>query len=349
MGNFTVDPNELRSHAKTLSDTVAPAYAEARSAVVQDSQISAPGFGIALSPLEALYHQRIDFISKDLQGAHDVIAAIANRLNDTASEYEKGENLNVQGFDGTPQHQESYGSAFGQSGLGGKLAGATAVGAAAMVTEVFVYATVGLMTTASALCPAFIPSTIAAALFISNPFSISASASSLTLEAKHIKGSLNTTFNTTCVATVGKWTGEGRDAFQALANKIKAHLDDIADYIDTIGSVMQDLVAALAGLWLGLMALVAPFLVWLIAMKCAEVFPLDIPVIEGIINATGAAMDAGVLSTISGLIAAGGLVISLIMGLAKDLLSLGALPDAGAAGVPDMTEFHIDQNYKTPL
>jgi hypothetical protein len=37
------------------------------------------------------------------------------------------------------------------------------------------------------------------------------------------------------------------------------------------------------------------------------------------------------------------------MGLAKDLLSLGALPDAGAAGVPDMTEFHIDQNYKTPL
>jgi len=349
VGNFTVDPAEVRIHAKTLSETVAPAYAEASSGVVQDSQISAPGFGIALSPIEALYHQRIDFISKDLGGAHEVVSEIASRLNEVATQYTRGENLNITGFQGTAKPEESYGSAYGQSGIAGKAAGGAAVGAAVIVTEAFVYATCGAMVTASALCPAFIPSTVAAALFISNPFSISAAGSALTLEANHIKTVINMAFLTHCNNTAAKWSGEGKDAFVSLAIKIKGHLDEIADYINALGSALQDLVMVLAGLWIGLAALVGPFLIWLIAMKLAEVFPLDIPVIEGIINATGAVMDSGVLTAIAGVAAVGGLVLSLITGLAKDLLTLGALPDSGKAGVPDMTEFKIDGNFKTDL
>jgi hypothetical protein len=344
--NFTVDPAELRSHATNLANVVAPAYATSSAAVRTDAQIDFPGFGAALSFLEAGYHQRVDFLAKDLQGAHDVLGEIATRLQQTAAEYQKGENLNIAGFHGSAQHEESYGAALGRTNPLGE--GATAAGAMGLTAGV-VYATAGSLATCAGLCPTFIPAAVAAALFIANPLSIAEAGAALVNEARHIQTQLNADFLSVCVNSAAKWTGEGKDAFAQLANTIKGHLDQIGKYIETLGGALQSLDITLSTLWLGLAALAGPLLVWLIAMRAAEAIPFAAAAIEPIIEVTGAAATSAVVGTLGGVTAAASAIVALITGLAKDLLTLSALPDKGAAGVPDMTEFSVDTNFSTTL
>jgi hypothetical protein len=345
MPDFTVDPADLRSHASFLAKTVAPTYATSAGSVRQGSHVEAPGFGIALTLVEATYLQRVDFLAKDLQGAHDLCLAISDRLNQTADTYQRSEDLNIAGFGGTPVHEESYGSALSGTGTA-QLGLAVPILVGAGVTVGMVEACLGGMAACSALCPSFIPATIAAALFFANPNGIAEAGAHLINEGRNIQTVLDVNFLNVCNAAAGKWTGAGKDSFQQLVVTIKGHLDQVGRYIETLGGALHTLDLALTGLWLALIALVGPFLVWLIAMRAAELFPPDIPVIESIIEASGAVVSSGVLSTIAGLTAVGGTVIGLIDGLGKDLLSLTALPDAGAAGVPDLTEFKVDANFQ---
>jgi uncharacterized protein YukE len=347
MPDFSVDPAELRSHAKNLAGAVAPAYATSSTSVRQGSEISSPGFGIALSGvLEAPYHQRVDFLAKDLQGAHDVCTEIARRLQQTADQYDKAENLNVAGFSGTPQQQESLATAFGQTGLANLDVGAVVATAVPLAS---IYATLTMMSACSALCPAFIPAAVVGALFVANPLGIAEAGAKLINEGRHIQNQLNLDYLTACNNAAAKWSGEGKDAFQQLTNTVKGHLDQIGKYIETLGEALHSLDIALSALWLALMEMVGPFLLWLVAMKAAEVFPPDIPYIETVVNASGALMSGTVMTTVELVTAVGGTVVTVINGLAKDLLSLTALPDAGKAGVPDLTEFKVGTNFATNL
>jgi hypothetical protein len=346
MGNFTVEPADLRGHATNLANVVAPAYATSSTSVRDGSHIDFPGFGVALSFLEAAYHQRVDFLAKDLQGAHDVLGEIATRMQQTAAEYERGENLNIAGFNGKAQHEESYGSAYGDTGIvGASAAAATAMGLTAGV----VYATAGSLATCAGLCPTFVPAAVTAALFIANPLSVAEAGAALVNEGRHIQTQLNADFLSVCLNSAAKWTGEGKDAFVQRANTIKGHLDQIGKYVETLGSALQSLDITLTTLWVGLAALAGPLLIWLIAMRAAEAIPFAAAAIEPIIEVTGAAATSAVLGTLGGVTAAGSAVVALITGLAKDLLTLSALPDKGAAGVPDMTEFKVDMNFSTTL
>jgi uncharacterized protein YukE len=348
MPDFTVDPTDLRGHASFLDKSIAPTYGRSSASVREGGQVDAPGFGIALSFVEAAYLQRVDFLAKDLTGAHDLCAAIADRLKRTADTYQRAEDLNVAGFNGTPVHETSYLSAFGQTGLADMAATAPALFGAGITMEM-VTACLASMSACSALCPAFIPATIAAALFVANLPGIAAAGSHLINEGRNIQNVLNASFQNVCTACAARWTGAGRDAFQQLTTTIKGHLDQVGRYLETLGGALHSLFIALAGLWTALLALVGPFLVWLVAAKAAEVFPPDIPFIEAVINATGAALSSGVLTTIAGLTAVGTMVVSLINGLAKDALSLTALPDSGQAGVPDLTELRVDANFQLEI
>ncbi|HSV64543.1 MAG TPA: hypothetical protein VLJ59_01375 [Mycobacteriales bacterium] len=348
MPNFTVDPTDLKSHARFLDRSIAPTYARSSQDVRSGSHIDAPGFGIALSPIEAAYHQRVDFLAKDLVGAHDLCVAIARRLTETAETYQRSEDLNTAGFGGTPVHEESYGSAYAETGAATMASGSPALLAAGITVEM-ITACLASMAACSVLCPAFIPATIAAGLFFANPAGIATAGAHLINEGRNIQNVLDVNFLNVCTAVAAKWTGEGRDGFQQVATTIKGHLDQVGKYLETLGGALHTLDVALAGLWTMLIALVGPFLLWLIAAKAAELFPPDIPVIEAIINASGAAMSSGILTAIAAVAAIGGAVGTLITALAKDALGLTALPDSGQAGVPDMTEFKVDANFQIHL
>jgi hypothetical protein len=345
MPDFTVDPADLRSHASFLAGSVAPTYATSAASVRQGSHVGIPGFGIALAPVEAGYLQRVDFLAKDLQGAHDLCLAISDRLNQTAAAYQRSENLNISGFGGTPAPQESYGAALSQTGvaqLGSSVPGVIGAG----VTAAMIEACLGSMAACSALCPTFIPATIAAALFIANPIGIAGAGAHLINEGRNIQTVLDVSFLNVCNAAAAKWTGAGKDAFQQLATTVKGHLDQVGRYLETLGGALHTLDLALSGLWLALIALVGPFLVWLVAMRAAELVPVAAPAIEPIIEATGAVLASSTLSAIASVTAVGSVLVGLIDGLGKDLLGLSALPDAGAAGVPDLTEFTVDTNFQ---
>ena len=79
MGNFKVDPDKLRDSAKHLSGPVASGYANSATAQRTNGKIDMPGFGIALSMVEAAYASRLDFMALDVQGAHDVVTEASVR------------------------------------------------------------------------------------------------------------------------------------------------------------------------------------------------------------------------------------------------------------------------------
>lgn len=347
MGDFKVDPAKVRDSAKHLSSQVAPGYAESATTLRSRGAIDTPGFGLALSMVEAAYSTRLDFMTLDLQGAHDVVADIASRLTQTATEYEHAENLNISGFDGKGSTPESYGGAF--LGALGNSAAPGIVGGGVELAILLLCA--GSLETCAGLCPTFIPAALAIPLFICNIPSILSAGAALVNEAAHVKDVLNAAFQTLCDNAKSDWTGEGATSFGLLANKVKAHMDQLASYIDTLGKALEAVGGMLVALWLGLIALAAPFLVWLIAMRLAEASPpwLQDAVLEPIIEGAGVVIGTGILTTLAGVTSGGAAVAALIAGLGSQLLGAFAPPDGGKEGVPDMQEFHVEQNYQAPL
>jgi uncharacterized protein YukE len=347
MSNFKVDPAKLRDSAKHMSQQLAPGYANSATTLRAKGKVDMPGFGIALSLVEAAYSSKLDFMALDVQGAHDVTTEIADRLNQTAAEYDKGENLNVKGFDGKGTEAEGFGSAF-LGALGNTVpAGVVAAGLELGV----ILACAGSLETCAGLCPTFIPAAIAIPLFICNIPSIIEAGAALSAESKHIKGVLNADYQTLCDAASGDWEGEGATNFKLLTNKIKSHMDDLGDYIGTVGTVLETIGGILIALWVGLIALAVPFLVWLIAMRLAEASPpwLQDAVLEPIIDGAGVVIGTSILTTLAGVETGVSAVAAVLSGAGSQMLGLLTPPDSGKGGVPDMQEFHVDQNYSTPL
>lgn len=347
-GNFTVTPAHLHDASQSLTNDVAPAYAQAATAIQTGAHIEAPGFGLLLSWVEAMYVQRVDYVTKDLNGAHDVVNQIASRLEQTASEYQKGENLNISGFDGRPkdqqQHEQGFWSAYGQ------VASADATGAAplALISVDAMYGALVAMGACSALCPAFIPAVIVAATVVANVPSMWDAHTVLVNQGNHISGDINAWFDNACGQALDGWDGEGKLNFTDMKTKIESHLGQLAGFVGALGTALVSLIFVLTGFWGAIIASVFPFLAWLVAMTISEVFPPDIPVIESIKEAAGAAMAEGINMTVVAIASVAGMVAGLI----NTVLEKGAdltLPDSGQAGVPDMQEFHVDQNYKTTI
>lgn len=347
MGNFKVDPAKVRDAANQLKTKVAPAYASSADKLHSDGSIGWPGFGVALSLLEAAYTQRLDFMVLDVRGAHDVTNEIADRLKLTTTEYEKGENLNIKGFDGKGSTPESYGAAFG-----GALVNSVPTAAVTGAIEVgIILATVGTLEGVGALAPSFIPAAIAIPLFACNLPGMFTAGVGLINESGHLKDPVNTAFSDMCGVAKDGWEGQGATNFSLLATKVKAHMDKMADYIATVGEALLALASALTVLWLGLIAMAVPLLVWLIAMRIAEAAPpwVQAAGIETVIETTMAIIDSAVLAKLLGITTVGALIMALLGAIGNQIVGALAMPDGGKGGVPDMQEFHVDQNYSTPL
>ncbi|MFR9780932.1 hypothetical protein ACL02O_33460 [Micromonospora sp. MS34] len=346
MADFTVDPDDVRAHGRTLGTTVAEDYAHGADGIARDGVIDPPGFGVALSPLEAMYIQRVDFLVKDVRGAADVCRQIGAKLGVVADQYERAENLHVGGFGGTPTPVSGLADAYGRTGLA-QLAQdpGVLVTVGASITLAEIGAIVGGMSACAALCPTFLIGVAGAVLFVANPVGIAQAGADLIRHGDHLQKALNANFDKICSAATGTWKGQGRDSFVIMATRLKAHLDELGAYVRTLGEALHSLEVALGGLWIALAAMTGPFLIWLIAMRAAELIPGAPVLLEPIIEAAGAAMAGSVTTMVAGVTALGGLVLAVVNGLAKDFLKLMALPDDGAADTPDLTEFHVGENF----
>jgi uncharacterized protein YukE len=340
MPDFTVDPDEVHQRANSLRTMVADAYDGAADEIQAGGQIDAPGFGVALSPLEAGYLQRLDFLVKDVQGAADLCRQIGDRLDSVAGQYERTEDLHVAGFGGQhPVAQISYGTAFAATG------GVQAAPVSAAISIAEITAILGMMSACAALSPTFAPAAIAASAFVAQPFSIASAGAALNMAGDQLKDTCNVTFDKMCAGAASGWKGEGHDAFVLMTTKIKAHLDELATYVKTLGDALGGLVIALAELWVALGIMTAPFLAWLVTMRAAEVIPGAAAAVEPLITAASAAMSSAVTTSLAALIAIGGLLLTLFTSLGKDFQKLLALPDRDVAGTPDLTEFSVGQNF----
>ncbi|MCW3841453.1 hypothetical protein ONA70_15235 [Micromonospora yasonensis] len=346
MGDFTVDPEDVRTHGRTLGTTVAEDYALQADEIARDGVIDPPGFGIALSPAEAIYIQRLEFLVKDVQGAADVCRQIGAKLGVVADQYERAEDLHVSGFGGKPAPMSSFGDAYGRTGVAQLAQDPAALAAVAgSITLAEIGAVLAGMSACAALCPTFIIGVAGAVLFVANPMGIAQAGADLIRHGDNLQKALNVNFDKICSAATGTWKGQGKDSFVIMATKLKAHLDELGAYVRTLGEALHSLEIALSGLWIALGAMTVPFLIWLIAMRAAELVPGAAVVLEPIIEATGAAVAGSVTTMVAAVTALGGLILAVINGLAKDFLKLMALPDDGAAGTPDLTEFHVGENF----
>ncbi|MFI7215718.1 hypothetical protein [Micromonospora maritima] len=349
MANFTVDPEDVRIHGRTLGSTVAEDYTQEAQAIARDSVIDAPGFGIALSPVEAFYIQRVEFLVNDVRGAADVCRQIGAKLGVVADQYQRAEDLHVGGFGGTPAPASGFGDAYGRTGVAQLVTDPTTLAAAATVGASITLAEIGGvmggMAACAALCPTFMIGLAGAALFVANPVGIAQAGADLMRHGDQLQKSLNVNFDKICSAATGTWKGEGKDSFVIMATKLKAHLDELGAYIRVLGEALHSLEIALTGLWIALAAMTVPFLTWLIAMRAAELVPGAAVVLEPVIEAAGAAVAGSVTTMVAAVSALGGLALALINGLAKDFLKLMTLPDDGVAGTPDLTEFRVGENF----
>ncbi|SBT51099.1 hypothetical protein [Micromonospora auratinigra] len=349
MADFSVDPDDVRIHGRTLGTTIAEDYAQQADEIVRDGAIDPPGFGIALSWAEALYLQRVEFLTADVRGAAEVCRQIGAKLGVVADQYDRAEDLHVSGFGGTPAPTGGFGDAYARTGTARLVTDpavlATAATAGASITLAEIGGVMAGMAACAALCPTFIVGVAGAALFVANPVGIAQAGSDLIRHGDQLQKALNANFDKICSLATGTWKGQGKDSFVIMATNLKAHLDELGAFIRTLGEALHSLEIALGGLWLGLLAMTGPFLTWLIAMRAAELVPGLALGLEPVIEAAGAAMSASVTSMVAAVSTLGGLVVALINGLAKDFLKLMTLPDDGAAGTPDLTEFRVGENF----
>ncbi|MEU5674152.1 hypothetical protein ABZ749_28180 [Micromonospora sp. NPDC047753] len=346
MVDFAVDPVDVRERARTLGTTIAEDYATEADEFARNSAIDAPGFGIALSAAEAAYIQRVEFLVKDVRGAADVCRQIGEKLGVVADQYERAESLHVGGFGGTPVPTSSFGDDYGKTSAAQLTQDpALLVAAGASITLAEIGAIMAGLSACAALCPTFIVGVTGAALFVANPIGIAQAGADLIRHGDNLQKALNANFDKICSAATATWKGQGKDSFVIMSTKLKAHLDELGAYIRTLGETLHSLDIALTGLWLALGAMTVPFLTWLITMRGAQLIPGFAPALEPIIQAAGAAVAGSTTTMIAGVTALGGLVLALINGLAKDFLKLLALPDDGAAGTPDLTEFRVGENF----
>lgn len=348
MGNFTAKPQNLTTAADNLESEIAPAYGTAASSLRTDGAVDSPGFGIALSFVDALYRSRLDFMALDLEGAKDVSSDIAAALRQTAEQYEASEDLNVSGFGGPGTAAQTFGEsmlpALGSTlpGTAGGLAGLAAVG---LVVTFGTSATLG---TCAALCPAFIPAAIAIPLFIANIPSIFEAADALKTQADNLTASINVALSQTLNHAADGWEGEGAFGFGEMSAKLTSHLDRLAGFADAVGEVLTSIGITLSILWSALVIFAAAFIAWLIYMTAASIGP-QVAAVQAIINTVGLAASStwltGLLATM-GVATAGSAVLGIITGDLKTFLNP---PDAGAQGTPDLQEFKVDANFDVPL
>jgi hypothetical protein len=351
MAGFTVDPDSVRANADTLKSAVADQYAAVAEQILRGGKIDAPGFGILLSPLEGAYIQRLDFLSKDVQGASDMCRQLGGKLLQVADQYEKAEELNIRGFGGTPVPTTGFDDAYARTGaatMASSVAGGSVgVLAAGVITVAEISAVLATAAACGALCPTFLPAVAAAVTIVADIPSIASAGSALIQAAQDLQGEINANFAAFTDSAASTWEhSEARNAYVMVANRMKSHLAELADYIKTLGEGLHSLVTVLSGLWIAIAAMVGPFLVWLVASRAAQLFPPAAPGLEIAIEASGLAMAATVSSTIAAAAAIGGTLVALLQGLFGDFLKLMTLPDKGAAGVPDLTEFTVGENFR---
>ena len=348
MGNFTVKPENLATAAENLQSEVAPAYGTAASTLRTEGAVDAPGFGIALAFLDAMYRSRLDFMALDLDGAKDAADDIAAALTQTAQQYQASEDLNISGFGGPGTASETFGSSIGGSllntlpGTAGGLAGIGAVGLA------ITYGTSANIAACAALCPSFIPAAIAIPLFIANIPSIFEAAGALKAQADNLTGAINIALAQTLGHAADGWEGEGALGFGEMTTKLTSHLDKLAGFVDAVGEVLTSVGITLSILWSALVIFAVAFLAWLIYMHAASIGP-QVAAVQAIIQSVGLAASStwmtGLMATL-GVATAGSAVLGIVTGDLKTFLNP---PDAGTQGTPDLQEFRVDANFDVPL
>lgn len=347
VGNFEVDPAAVRLSADSIKGQVATDFDQKAALIRADSHIGSPGFGLALSWAEALYLQRVDFMAKDVSGAGDLCRQIGERLRTTADQFDHAENLNLAGFSGTSNPERGFGDAYGSTGIVQTVTDPATLSTMATLSMTEILGALAAMSVCGAMCPTFLPAVAVGVPFVANLISIAEAGGKLSHHGDSLTKSQNTIFEDNCKKAAESWKGMGAQAYSDLITKIKAHLDELAGSISALGQALESLVAALTGLWIGLITLTLPFLVWLTAMWVMSAFPPFAPAAQSIVNAMGVVMTTAVTSIAAAASIALGLVVGVINALTKDFLGQLALPDEGAQGTPDLTEFKVGANFAT--
>ncbi|WP_067431688.1 hypothetical protein [Nocardioides jensenii] len=342
MGDFTVKPGNLTDAATELSGEVAPAYGASAQNLRTNGQVDMPGFGIALSWLDAMYRSRLDFIALDLEGAQDIVGDIATALEQTATQFNAAEDLNISGFGGPGHRPASFGESFGPA-LGNAVAAPAGL-AVTLISAGAIYGTSGTLAACAGLSPAFIPAAITATLFIANIPSIADAASVLKAEADMLGEQVNTALSTALSHAANGWEGEGALGFTSMSSELTAHLAAMVSFIDAVGDVLVAVTITLSILWAALAAFAVGFLAWLISMHLASVGP-QAPAVQAVLHSTSAALSS---TWVVGMLGVGGSLapVAIVLGMLTDqIAAFISPPDTNNNGTPDMQEFHVDENF----
>jgi uncharacterized protein YukE len=345
---YKVNSTNLKSAAAVLDGQLATDLQQLITTLTSGTQISAPGFGVAFSFLEASYIQQMDYLTKNLQAGVALFHQLGSHLTTAANNYDRVEDVHIRGFSaGTNYKEVSYGDALGKSSnvaaakdLGSHVDPAVVAAVGGGLALEAQMAILGVMGVCSALEPSCIVGAILLGTCLARIDQIWSASSAILAASSELSTDIVKRFDAQVVLARSGWEGPAVNKFADLMNKVSAEFTQAAESLKTIGTALRVFAGALVVLWIFLAKLAYPLLTFLIGLLPFKAFPPTAPAAEAAsveAGATSSAATSTSVGVIAGIAGAVGAVLEAVL----SALGSFTLNDSGKQGVPDLQEFVI--------
>lgn len=343
MGNqIEINPQTLLNAAAGLDKDVRPDMDELNGRFANSYHIEAPGWGVGLSPFEAMYNMVGDYHLKNLQAASEAISAVAAGLRKTVDNYNLAEKANVEMFLAPGPDAESWGAGWVDTGMvrtfhtwpSSFLGGTSEV--IAVTTQL---AFIGIGVATAAMAPDYLAAPIAATLLVSNGFSMVACSRELADIASTLETGVKAKFDSFANSATGGWVDDSVVEYREVIAELSGEIAQAIKVIGAMSSVLASVFALLTTFWFAFLAFTGPFFITVLELTISAIGP-QAAFIEPLLQAIGALAAASWLTavgTVVGLIGAG---VAVLASVVKEFTGMQTFDKQGDS-TPDVRQIKI--------
>jgi len=340
VGQIEIEPEALLNAASALEKIVRPDLDQATDKFANSYRVDPPGWGLALSPLEAMFNMIGDYHVKNLRAGSEAIEAVANGLRKTVDNYNRAEKANVEMFLGSPsQDGESWGSGWLDTGV----ARSVTTGWLDNPTEVIAVGTqlafiFAAFATAD-MSPPYLPAPIVATLLVANGFSMIDCARALANASAMLTDQVKPEYTTFTNGALRGWNDSSVIEYQQVIAQLGGELDDAQKVIASMSGALASVAALLTAFWVAFLSFTGPFFLTILNLTISAVGPQAI-VIEPIIQSLGALAGASWLTAVGTVIGLIGAAVTLLTGVVKEVTGVQTFDKQGD-NTPDIRQIKI--------
>jgi hypothetical protein len=346
MGRIVVNPAHLTNAAKGLREVVEPEARKAAERLAGEYRIDPPGFGIALSAIEADYNATLDYHLQNLRAAAESIEAVARGLEITVGNYERAEQVNVDMMS-VAGVSDGKGWAGGLADTGMVRTVTSPLGGDGLQlhdvdTIVAIGAELAVLTLAGFtawMAPTYLPAPIVAASIIADGPSMITVSRRLGAIASTLENGVAKQFDSYANGATAGWEDASVVEYRKVVTEIGRELSQMQKALSTAASLVAAIAALLGAFWLAFISFSGPFFVTISELFAASIGP-QAPIVQPIIQGLGALGSAAWLKATGTVITVGAAAGMLLLGVVKEWSAFQRFDEQGDH-TPDLKQIRI--------